>query len=196
MIVYAIQGSLGEPSRTAALLTLVSRILGTMDAEVDVFDVRANALPLVNPQYHDDPSTHPSAAVREFTARARAADAMIWATPVYHNSYSGALKQAIDHLSLHEVLEKPIALCGNGGRGGSTQPTDHLRIVARSLHGIAIPTVCVTRSADFVADGGRFLLQNREIVYRAERMARQLAEYMVMFARLRASRREAEPKHA
>lgn len=181
--VLCLQGSLSTPSRTGTLVELARRILLQRGAEVDVLDLGQTRLPQVDPAYHGRSGEHPDPAVRDLVHRTRAAHALLWASPVYHNSYSGVLKNAIDHLSIADVREKPIALCGNGGRRASPQPSDHLRTVARALHGIAIPLVVTTANGDFVARDGQFLVGARELVRRTSDMCDQLLDYTARFAR-------------
>jgi NAD(P)H-dependent FMN reductase len=185
-------------SHTAVLTTLVQRMLDNLGCETDLVDLRRTVIGQVDPEFHDAPHEHPDPVVRDLAARAEAAHAFVWATPVYHSSYSGALKNALDAFTMSLVIEKPIALCGNGGRTGATQPTDHLRAIARSLYGIALPTVCVTKNGDY-AEGAEgtdgLLIRNREIVTRADRMTRQLVEYGTVFQELLVRRREWQAAH-
>lgn len=177
--VLCIQGSLGRPSRTATLVELACRLLQRAGARTDVLDVRNTILPLVDPWHHDDPVSHPDPAVRNVALRVRSADAFVWASPVYHNSYSGALKNVLDHLNIEDFRDKPIALCGNGGRRASTQPSDHLRIVARGLHGIAIPLCVISSNADFVTESAaQFRIADTALVTRTAQMCAQLLDYV------------------
>ncbi|WP_017615449.1 NADPH-dependent FMN reductase [Nocardiopsis salina] len=179
--VLCLQGSLGVPSRTAVLLELVARLLQRQGATTETVDMRDVSLPQVDPRYHGAPEDNPAPAVGGFLAKVRAADAMVWASPVYHNSYSGALKNAIDHLSIADVRDKPLALCGNGGRRASVQATDHLRIVARSLHGIAVPLGVTTANGDYAREGDDFRIRETEVVQRSAAMCDQLLDYVEKF---------------
>ena len=141
MDILAIQGSLGTPSRTSALVDLATEILVGWGHQVHVFDLREHNLPWVDPGRHGDPSGPADGSVRRLVDLALRADAAHLGHPVYHNSYSGVLKCALDHLAMPQLADKPVALCGDGGRAGSEQPLDHLRTVARSFHAIATPAI-------------------------------------------------------
>ncbi|WP_274518819.1 NADPH-dependent FMN reductase [Streptomonospora alba] len=179
--VLCIQGSLGHPSRTAVLTELVRRTLEQLGARTDVLDLREHRLPQVDVRYHGSPEDPPDPAVGDLLHRVRAADAMVWASPVYHNSYSAALKNALDHLAIADVRGKPLALCGNGGRRASGQAADHLRIVARGLHGIAVPLVTTTADGDFRRVDGEYRIAARETIERAVAMCQQLLDYTDRF---------------
>ena len=188
MEILAIQGSLGSPSRTDALVELAEEILTGWGHRVHVFDLRQHDLPWVDPDAHGASNGRASRSVRELISLAARADAHIWASPVYHNSYSGVLKCALDHLAMPQLRDKPVALCGDGGRCGSEQPLDHLRTVARSFHAVATPAVVTSRSDDFVERDDRYEVVNSEIVERTY----QMCEELVRFARLFEAESEAE----
>ncbi|MDH3595415.1 MAG: NAD(P)H-dependent oxidoreductase, partial [Rhodospirillales bacterium] len=108
------------------------------------------------------------------------ADAFVLATPVYHNSYSGVLKNALDYLGSEQFKYRPVGLASHGGR--STQAVDHLRQVVRSVLGVAIPTQVCTAMADYgdvPDDHGCHRIADPEMLCRIERFAEEL----VLFAR-------------
>jgi azobenzene reductase len=178
--ILAIQGSLGTPSRTGALVELAEEILVGWGHRVHVFDLREHDLPWVDPDRHGDLSGQGDRSVRLLVDLAVRADAHIWASPVYHNSYSGVLKCALDHLAMPQLADKPVALCGDGGRAGSEQPLDHLRTVARSFHAIATPAIVTSRTADFILRSGRYELVDHEIALRLTGLCEQLVRFAVL----------------
>lgn len=60
------------------------------------------------------------------------ADAFIFVTPEYNHSYSGVLKNAIDHLQI-EWNHKPVAFVSYGSIAGGARAAEHLRAVAGEL---------------------------------------------------------------
>jgi len=182
MQILIIQGGLGTPSRTAALATGVARLLRGWGHTVNAFDVRDHPLPWIDPNRWDGgPSGDPS--VDQLVAWAELAQAQVWATPVYHNSYSGALKCALDHLSTRQLRDRPVALCGDGGRHGSEQPLEHLRSVARSFHAIACPTALTARSEDLVRRDDTYTVVNPAIAARTRLLCEELVRFGQLFAR-------------
>ncbi len=62
---------------------------------------------------------------------------LILGTPNYHGSYSGILKNALDHLNMDYFKMKPVGLIGNsGGIVVSSEPLSHLRVIVRSLRAL------------------------------------------------------------
>ncbi len=187
MKILCIQGSLGRPSRTAAMAALVVRLLERRGAEVDFVDLRELPLPAPDPRYHHAPQEHPDPGVRRIAEQAQQADAFVLASPVYHNSYSGVLKCFLDHLDIPHFADKPVALCGNSGRTGSVQPVDHLRIVVRGLHGVAIPYQIVSRNSDYTVNHDRVDITSPDLARRLGLMTEQLVKYAVALGTMRES---------
>ncbi|MFD0388635.1 NADPH-dependent FMN reductase [Tistrella bauzanensis] len=113
-----------------------------------LFDMRDQALPLADAAWHRDPASHPDPVVREVVAAVDGAAAIVLATPLYHNGPSGALKNALDLLSIPQLAYKPVGLASHGG-GRTTQAVDQMRIWVRGLLGHAIATQVCTDRRDF-----------------------------------------------
>jgi NAD(P)H-dependent FMN reductase len=181
-------GSAEYPSRTLACLDFLAQHLNSLGGTARIWDLAQNPLPLFNACSYADSDAFSEERVSELTRLADQADAFVWASPVYHNSFSGMLKNMLDTLSIQQFSHKPVAIvsCGNSERTGC-QPCDHLQIVARGLHAIAIPTQLVTLPTDFTRAQGHYLLTNEETRERA----RLLAEELLMYASvLRTARTE------
>lgn len=172
--VLAFSGTTAVPSRTRALVDLVGRGLKTRGARLDVWDVAREALPIADPAHHARPDRHPDAAVRSLVRRAQVANAFVWGSPVYHNSYTGALKNLLDHLAIPQFERKPVGLVSHGAQHRSTQACDHLRLVARGLHAIAIPAQIITADTDFVLVDGAFRPSNEAILRRVAQFVDEL----------------------
>ena len=128
---------------TRRALELVLEAAKGAGAEVDLVDLAHLSLPLF-----DESDETPSAAVVELRSRVRRAHGIVLATPEYHGSYSGALKNALDSLGDDEVATKIVGLVGvAGGGSGASHALDHLRNVAKTLHAWVAPIeVSVARS--------------------------------------------------
>ncbi len=190
--IVLVAGSAEHPSRTRTNLDVLANILQSLGATTHIWDLFDDPLPLFDSRYYPDPYANASEAVRRFAGLADQADAFAWGSPVYHNSFSGILKNALDSLSIQQFRNKPVALmsCGNSDRTGS-QPCDHLRIVARGLLAVAIPTQVITLPSDFTFAQGRYRLTNEVLQERVVRLAEELIAYATIMHPLRSC--SAEP---
>ncbi|WP_423997610.1 NADPH-dependent FMN reductase [Halorubrum trapanicum] len=74
-----------------------------------------------------------------FTERVRAADSVLLGTPMYHGSYSSALKTALDYCGFEEFEDKTVGLLAVAGGGFPVTALEHLRSVCRALNAWVIP---------------------------------------------------------
>jgi NAD(P)H-dependent FMN reductase len=176
--VLLIAGSLREPSYTRAALHAAQAELDKRGATTHEWDLGERPLPIADPEYEGRPQDYPDATVREFARIANEADAFVLASPVYHNSYSGVLKNALDLLGSEQFERKPVGLMAHRG----VQPLDHLRLVVRSLRGVAINQQIVTHDEDFERTNGSFHLTSPRIQHRLERFAEELLDYARRFS--------------
>ncbi|WP_374215505.1 NADPH-dependent FMN reductase [Streptomyces sp. RKCA744] len=110
-------------------------------------------------QGHGRPEAYADPLARRLSPMAARADALVLATPTYHGSFSGVLKNALDHLAGHELRGKPVGLLAHGENLTAVQVCDALRTVVRALKGMAVPEQLVTVPGDFdrVGNGQRLL---------------------------------------
>ncbi len=179
-------GSLARPSHTSSLLAELEHELAIRGAAVCRWDLGQRPLPFADPAYHDRPAEHPSPVVRQLVMAAGSADALVLGSPVYHNSYSALLKNALDHLSIAEVQGRPVGLVGHAGPVMSTQALDHLRLVVRGLHGIAIPTQVATTDTHYTAQDGQLRLSDDAARDRLSRLADELLWFAARIRRAHA----------
>lgn len=133
-------------------------------------------MPIADPEYHKDQDNYPNETVKEFAHLASKVNEFIFATPIYHNSYSGVLKNALDHLARVHFTDKPIGLISHGGNR-TPQAIDHLRIVARGLNGVCIPTQVCTSSDDFK----EMEIKNEKIIGRIDRFTDEMVKFCNLF---------------
>ncbi len=170
MKILLLCGSTRADSYTRAAVQEAAACLSELGAAVQIWDPAEHPLPIADPAYHRDPSIHPDPAVQRFVAMADWADGFVLGTPNYHNSYSGVLKNALDTLTVSQFKEKPVALIGHGTSHSVIGALDHLRIVMRGLHALAIPQQVLTTPDDF--EGLR--LVNPAVTARLSAMCSQL----------------------
>ncbi|MGY4689529.1 NADPH-dependent FMN reductase [Salibacterium sp. K-3] len=82
------------------------------------------------PFYNQDEETTPSAEVTTFKKQVKDADAVLWVTPEYNGTITGAMKNAIDWLSRVDqvMIGKPSWIIGASmGALGTVKAQSHLR---------------------------------------------------------------------
>ena len=73
---------------------------------------------------------------------------------------------------------KPIGLIGNSGGILTSEPLSHLRLIVRSLLGIAVPTQIATHDHDYgTAADGTYYLQDDEFQLRAKLFVDQIVSF-------------------
>ena len=135
--ITGICGSLrGSESFTRKLLCHVMVNIAELGVSTDFLDLAELQLPMC--QSPDDQPDHES--IQELHRRVGEAHGLVLATPEYHNSYSGVLKNALDLLSIQELGGKVFGLIGiAGGDMGAINALSHLRTVVRGVNGHCIP---------------------------------------------------------
>jgi NAD(P)H-dependent FMN reductase len=174
MKVLLLGGSLHRPSHTSAMLRIMDAELSRRGHEPTRWDLGERPVPPPDPQYHRDPLLNPDPEVHRLVLAANAAEAFVLASPNYHNSFSGLLKDALDNLSVAQFNGKAVGLASNGGGMPASQAVDQLRIVARGLGGIAIPTQFITTDADWVEGPDGYELKSEVIHLRLQRFLDEL----------------------
>lgn len=180
--IVILAGSPRRRSYTRSLARHIGDVLRRDGARVALIDLHETPLPLLDPELRAARDSHPDAGVATLLRLAAAADAYVLASPTYHNSYAGVLKNALDYLSIHDFRYRPVGLAGHGGR--STQAVDHLRQVVRGVLGVSIPTQVCTRESDYAdtaGESGLYDVVDPDIRERIERFAKELllfAEHM------------------
>ncbi len=169
--VVAVCGSLREDSHTRKGLEEVLAGAEASGATVELLDLREYDLPPLVP------GTEPEDAV-EFTRRVREADAVVLGTPMYHGSYSGVLKNAVDYCGFDEFEDTTVGLFCVAGGAFPITALEHLRSVSRALDAWVLPyQAAVPRSRSAFDDGGITDEELRERV-------RTLGERAVQYARI------------
>ncbi|MFB6101438.1 MAG: NADPH-dependent FMN reductase [Haloplanus sp.] len=131
--VVAISGSLRDWSYTRFGLARALDAAEAAGADAELLDLRAFDLPPLNA----DADTQGDSEA--FAQRVRAADAVLLGTPVYHGSYSGVLKNALDHCGFDEFEGKTVGLLAVAGGAFPITALEHLRSVCRALDAWVLP---------------------------------------------------------
>jgi NAD(P)H-dependent FMN reductase len=175
--VLAICGSLREESYTRAVLqtALDEADRVGVRTSTELLDLRALDLPPLNADRDADAQGDGA----RLLAAVDGADAVVLGTPVYHGSYSGVLKNALDYCGFDEFEGKTVGLLGVAGGSFPVTALDHLRSVCRALNCWVVPHQAVVPRAHrhvSYADGeGR--LTDADLEERVRVLGRRVVQY-------------------
>lgn len=174
-----LNGSPRPHSRTSALLEHLAGLLQEKGYEAEVVDLLALGLPYNDPLYHDKPWEHPDQKVRDFAQKIKEAEVVVLGTPLYHGSFSGLLKSALDHLIDEAFAGKAVGVVSQAaGLRVATQGAQQLAIVARTMYGRVSHRLIGTAKADYTEQGEGFVLSSDEMLQRSEIFVHDLLEQL------------------
>jgi NAD(P)H-dependent FMN reductase len=145
----------------------------TYHSDIEIFDLRNNKLPIYEPNLdlHSIPSVE-----KENIDRAKYlvnwADAIILASPDYHGSISGVLKNFLDYF-WKEFTGKTFGyICASHEKGLTVM--DQMRTTIRQCYGWSMPYGVSTSSNDFDKEGK---IVNQKTILRLEMLSRDIVHY-------------------
>ena len=132
--VLGVSGSMREGSYSRRALQLVLDAAGRRGAETSLLDLRTANLPVYVP---DAPPTDAGGHVRPVTEAVGWADALVLASPDYHGSMSGAMKNFLDY-HWEEFTGKLFGyVCASHEKGLTVM--DQMRTAVRQCYGWSLP---------------------------------------------------------
>jgi FMN reductase len=146
--IVGLGGSLARESKSRAALQRALEGAAAAGADTHLLDLRELDLPMYNP---DDDG--PGEAATEVIESCYAADGLIWSSPLYQGTISGALKNALDWLHLLGPRDPPylhdkvIGLISAAGGAQGLQAINTMEFAVRALRGWAVPYVVPVASA-------------------------------------------------
>jgi FMN reductase len=157
--IVGLGGSMAKVSRSRAALASALEGAAGAGARTELLSIRELALPMYNPD--DD---EPSEAATRLIESCHAADGMLWSSPLYQGTISGAFKNSLDwlHLLAHRdppfLHDKVIGLISAAGGTQGLQAINTMEFAVRALRGWAVPYVVPVAAAARVFDAdGRIL---------------------------------------
>lgn len=175
MKVFLLCGSIAKKSHTNALLNYIKELFIAEKSEVLFWDLKAMPLPIAIPEYHRDPTLHPDKIVRQFVDEIENVDIIILGSPLYHGSYSGVLKNALDNLRWDAFEGKWVGLVGNAGSIRANHVEfSHLRQVVNTLVGYTAQTQVGACKEDYEEVLEKYILINDEVKERCQRLVEEL----------------------
>jgi FMN reductase len=150
--VVGLGGSMRSGSTSLSALQIALEGAAAAGSGTTLLDLHELDLPMYSPEHRVPP-----AAARLAEASATA-DAMIWSSPTYQGSISGALKNALDWMILlgdrdpAYLTNKPIGLVATAGGVQGLQSINAMEFSVRALRGWAVPLVLAVAQARQVFD--------------------------------------------
>jgi FMN reductase len=196
LLIVGLGGSLAKASRSRAALATALQGAASAGAEVDLLDLRELDLPMYDP---DD--NEPAGPAKRLIESCYAADGMLWASPLYQGTISGAFKNALDWFHLlgdrdpSYLHDKVIGLISAAGGTQGLQAVNTMEFSVRALRGWAVPYVVPVASASRVFDAdGRILDHGVELQLR--RLGEEVVRVAEKFASDRSLHRQGECEKA
>lgn len=143
------------------------------NAEINLFDLRKNRLPIYEPNLnHDRIQTVEKESLQMANTLVKWADAIILTSPDYHGSMSGVLKNFLDYF-WKEFSGKTFGyICASHEKGLTVM--EQMRTAVRQCYGWSMPYGISTSSDDF-DDAGN--ITNKKTLLRIEMLSRDLVYY-------------------
>lgn len=170
--IIGIIGSLRPDSYSASALNQAVSRVQALGVEAEILDLRNMTLPFCDggndyPEYPD---------VEVLREKVKTADGLILATPEYHGSLSGVLKNALDLMSFEHLSQKVTGLISVLGGQSNSNALNDLRIIVRWVHGVVIPEQIAVGQAwqAFDSEGN---LKDDKLADRFDKFAQSLVNY-------------------
>jgi len=133
--IVGIGGSLRPDSSSYQALAVAIQRVQALGASTEILDLREMDLPFCDGG-EDYPGYPDVIRLRETVQEA---DGLILATPEYHGSVSGVLKNALDLMSFDQLSGKVTGLISVLGGQSNSNALNDLRVIMRWVHGWVIP---------------------------------------------------------
>ena len=151
--IVGLGGSLAKVSTSRSALRVALEGAASAGAETTLLDLRELDLPMYDPD-----SDQTTAAAARLIEACYGADGMLWSSPMYQGTISGAFKNALDWLHvlgsrepafLHDEV---IGLISAAGGTHGLQAINTMEFATRALRGWAVPYVVPIPTAAKVFD--------------------------------------------
>jgi azobenzene reductase len=134
MKIIIITGSNRHNSTSTLMARFVGERLRSGGHCVDLWDLFTKPLPFYDPEEEIEPES-----VVQLARAVTEADAIVLATPEYHGSLSGVLKNALDYLGEDQFDSKMVLCISSAGGAVGVSSLQHLQTIVRNVHGVNCP---------------------------------------------------------
>jgi FMN reductase len=190
--IVGLGGSLRKGSTSRSALQRALAGAAAAGAETTLLDLRELDLPMYDPD--DDDPTEGAATLIE---SCHAADGLLWSSPLYQGTISGAFKNALDWLHVlgrrdpPYLHDKVIGLISAAGGTQGLQAINTMEFSARALRGWAVPYV-VPIPAAYQVFGDDGAIRDETVEGQLERLGGEVVRVTERFAADPALHRQAE----
>ncbi|MET7764071.1 NAD(P)H-dependent oxidoreductase [Streptomyces sp. NPDC005393] len=152
VLVVGMGGSLRTPSTSLAALRVAIEGAAAAGAATEVMPLSGLDLPFYTPEHGIPP------AARFLADTIHGADALLWSSPTYHGSVSGAFKNAVDWLTILAdrdppyLTNKPVGMLTTAGGVQGLQAINSMDFIVRALRGWSVPLVIAVPRSTQVFD--------------------------------------------
>jgi FMN reductase len=153
LTIVGLGGSLAEISKSRVALQVALDGAADAGARTQLLDLRRLDLPLYDPDEDE-----PTEAAATLIQAAYSANGLLWSSPLYQGTISGAFKNALDWLHTLGAREPPhlhdkvIGLISAAGGTQGLQAVNTMEFSVRALRAWAVPYVVPVASAARVFD--------------------------------------------
>ncbi len=178
-------GSLVAPAHSLAALKLALASAAAKGAETELLDLGQLDIPL----FSSERAKEVPADAQRMCDKVYEADALIWASPLYHGTVSGLFKNAVDWLELLSKQEpkyltnKFVGLISTAGGTQGLQAINTMEYMVRALRGWTVPLVvpiaraweCFDQDMHLIDEGvkGQLAMLGEELVRCVEMVSRE-----------------------
>ena len=167
--VLGISSSMRESSFSATGLKITLKRIKDIGVEVEFLDLRTINLPMFYSSDNDENKT----IISKVTDKVKNSDAFILATPDYHGSMSGSMKNFLDYYWSEFAGKLFGYICASHEKGLTAM--DQMRTAVRQCYGWSVPYgVSINGEEDF--DGNRSII-NENLETRINMLARDITVY-------------------
>jgi len=170
--ILGVASSMRESSYSTYVLKLALEKAKRGSAETKLLDLRETQLPMYHPEQNSSPE------LNKVTEYVKWADAFVLASPDYHGSMSGVMKNFLDFFWSDFAGKTFGYICASHEKGLTVM--DQMRTAVRQCYGWSMPYgISVNSDQDFDKQGN---ITNKNILSRIETMGRDLIVYGSLIA--------------
>jgi FMN reductase len=196
LTIVGLGGSLASASTSRAALQTALGGAEAAGADTRLLDIRRLDLPMYNPE-----NDEPTEAAGSLIESCYAADGLLWSSPMYQGTISGALKNALDWLHLLGDRDPPflhdkvIGLISAAGGTQGLQAINTMEFAVRALRGWAVPYVVPVAAAARVFNSAGEI-QDQAVELQLKTLGEEVVRVAERFAADTSVHRQAECAHA